>query len=974
MPPPLPIPSKAAIHALRGIALGTSCAIGVIVEDRRRRISTLKTAVSNKEKLKSVKRYHGMAVPSLVQFDEATFTDGDQFQWHQVEDGIARTHNDPRPRSRPRQHSPEDVSSEAKPPACLKSRGVLESSSITTTQAETSPSQTAQYGIVHPSDSTRRLSGFPEMGFDTHKTWGMYQPTSPAPILKPRLNKRAQAVANITSILASKDEERLDRALKKFSDASLSCYSQRLDEEWFALSIRLSEDCHAKGRLEDAAKLLISLTSAGPLEESQYYAHQPILLINHYLRQVDENGHLPKEAISTATRIFLAAFKEKPKVHFEELEDFGKQLMAQNLMLGEFRFVHNIYWRVISVVKNAAEFTGWAIEKLHEHRDHKSVLKYFLLNYSKTSPNNRSYHTTVDCVVSSVEALEGLKAEHVIDAIYRMDCPDEGIIRTRWILKLLHAHWNRNQDFPTLKALFDGMLSLELLDKVTHPQRVYRTMVELSIKAEEYDLARSYYEELLRKYPEMASDVALRGHIALPMAKAGDWEGVFNTFVEMQTLKRGKENEYDNAFVPVLKIFAESHPAADVREFVSKYTSVLGVRMHRYLVTMVANKYGQCHDMTGFVSWLQYCSKAGYAMDSSFCNSLLHNCRTKWAMPYHELRALCSEFKKIDASLVDDTTQRILSQAALRAGKTARDGGVNRALCPSHIAVDKLAYSGRTANRRDVYEAMNQEISNNKPATAISIYQRAIKFGMPPCPHCLRLAILATLKNSNNASASAMRLIHIAHRRGDDVSSAVSVFIKFQLDNLQAGAADVLLHMRNLITQFEAMHIVIGPDVLTHMAMFCVKLGHYEKAVSLCSLAMDKSGTGNLCFSRQCFKALLMSYPKLLDLKGIKQLIEDLLKSEYAADRSVYLYLKATTRLVKKMDPDRTIDAIVDILEYAKEEVARRRGETRAEGQHIARETLKIMNEALADMQASESGKGQVSNSGSKPYEMAAAL
>ncbi|KAI0852702.1 hypothetical protein F5Y00DRAFT_227359 [Daldinia vernicosa] len=961
MPPPLPIPSKAAIHALRGIALGTSCAIGVIVEDRRRRISTLKTAVSNKEKLKSVKRYHhGMAVPSPVQFDEATFIDGDQFQWHQVEDDIARTDDGPRPRPRPRQHSSEDGSPEAKPSAPLKSGDILESSSITTTQTETSPPKLLQHGAVHPLDSAPRLAGFPEMEFDAHKTWGIYQPTSPTsptPIIKSRLNKRAQAVANITSILGSKDEERLDRALKKFSEACLSCYSQHLDEEWIALSIRLSKDCHAKGRLEDAAKLLISLTSAGPLEESQYYAHQPILLINHYLRQADENGHLPEEAISAATRIFLAEFKEKPQVHFEELDDFGKHLMAQNLISGEFRAAHNIYWRVIGVAKDAAEFIGWAIEKLHEHRDHKSVLKYFLLNYSKTSPDIRSYHATVDCAVSSVEALKGLKAEHVIDAIYRMGCPDEDFIQTRWVMKLLQAHWDRNQDFPTLKALFDGMLSLGLLDKVTHPQGVYRTIVELSIKAEEYDLARSYYEELLGKYPEMASDVALRGHMTLPMAKAGDWDGVFNAFVEMQALKDGQETRYDNAFVSILKIFSESHPAAEVRELVSKYTSVLGVRMHRYLVTIVANKYGQCRDAEGFVSWLRYCGEVGFALDSSFCNSLLHNCRTKWAMPYHELRALCSEFKKIDASLVDNTTQRILSQAALRAGKTARDGGVNRALYPSHIAVDKFAYAGKTADRRDIYEAMNQEISNNKPATAVSIYQRAIKFGMPPCPHCLRLAILATLKSSNNASASAMKLIHFAHRRGEDVTSAVSVFIKYQLDNLQAGSAEVLLHMRNLITQFEALHIIIAPDVLTHMAMFCVKLGHYEKAVSLCNLAVDKSGTGNQCFSRQCFRVLLMSYPKLLDLKGIERLIEDLLKSEYDADGAVYLYLKATTRLIKKMDPDPTVDAIVNVLEHAKEEMARRRGETREGGRYIAKEVLKIMNEALADMLASESGK-----------------
>ncbi|KAI8965782.1 hypothetical protein F5Y11DRAFT_311411 [Daldinia sp. FL1419] len=960
MPPPLPIPSKAAIHALRGIALGASCAIGVIVEDRRRRISTLQAAVSNKEKLKSVKRYHGMAVPAPLQFDEATFTDGDQFQWHPVDNDMPKTHDGSHlPKPYPRRHLTEDDSPDTETQKSLKSSDASDSSSSTTTQAEALSAQLS-HNQPHILNGTQWSARCAENGFDAYKTWGAYQTTIPTPMLKSRINKRAKAVTDVTMILASKDEERLNRALKKFLDASISCYSQQLDEDWIKVSIELSKQCHAKGRLEDAAKVLLSLVSVGPIEESQFYAHQPRPLISHYLRQVDENGRISKEALSTATRIFLATFKERPKIHSEELENFGKELITQNLMLDDFCVVHKIYWRVISIIQNPAEFIGWTIERLHEYRDHKSVLKYFLLNYSKTSPSDKSYNATVDCVISSVEALEGLKAEYVLDALYRMNRPGNGDLRTRWITKLLHAHWNRNHDFPTLKALFEAISSLELLSKVVHPQRVYRTMIELSVKAEEYDLARSYYKELLAKHPEMASDVASRGHITLSMAKAGDWDGVFDAFIEMQALRDGQEDEYDNAFILISKVFAETHPASEVRDFVSKYTSVLGVRMHRYLVTMVANKYGQCHDMPGFISWLQYCSEAGFAMDSSFCNSLLHNCRTKWAMPYNELRALYSTFKKFGVP-VDDTTRRILSQAALRVGKTNRDGGVNRALSQNHITVDKLAYTGRTTNRRDIYEAMNQEMSNKKFSAAVSIYQRAIQFGMPSCPHCLRLAVLATLRNGSNGNGStpALKLIEEAYKRAEDVSSAVSVFIKFQLDHFQAGTGEVLLRMRNLIAQFETMHIVVRPDVLTHMAMFCVRLGRYEKAVSLCNLAADKSGTDNLCFSRQCFRALLMSYPQLEDLEGMKKLIEDLFKSDFAADRSIYLYLKATTRLVKKMERNHIIDAIVDTLEYAKEEVARRREDTRAESQNIARETLRIMNEALADMRAPGNGKGE---------------
>ncbi|KAI1468804.1 uncharacterized protein F4812DRAFT_424772 [Daldinia caldariorum] len=960
MPPPLPIPSKAAIHALRGIALGTSCAIGVILEDRRRRISTLKTALSNKEKLKAVKRYHSVADPTPARLDETAFAEGDQFQWHHVEDDTVRTRDGPSAsKTSPQQHSPEDASPDTNPAPSVKTEDGLESPSTTTTQAETSSSQTTHHdvAVAHILNTSRQQLWPSETEFDAHKTWGTYQALYSSPMLKIRLNKRRRAIADVTSILDSNDEERLDQALRRFLDACRGSYSEQLDEQWIELSIRLSRDFHAENRLEDAAKILLTILGIGPLEESQFFAHQPIPLINYYLRQVDENGRVPQEAVSTATRIFLATLKEKPQMRFEELEEFGMQLMTENFMLGQFSLVGDVYWRVIAITQSS-EFMGWAIQMLHEHRDHKHVLKYFLLNFSKTTPDARSYFNTVDSVVSSVEALGGMKAEHVLDALCRMDGAGTGIIRSRWVMKLLHAYWNRNRDFPTLKALFDAMLSIDILDRVTNSNLVYRTMVELSIKAEMNDVARLYCEELLEKFPDMTTDVTLKGLFILPMAKAGDWDGVSNAFAEMQTLRRGQEDEYDKAFIQILKIFAESHTASEVRDFVSHFISHLGVRMHRYIVTLVANKYGQCHDSSGFVSWLQYCSEVGFAMDSSFCNSVLHNCHAKWAMPYNELRNLYTEFERLDVSF-DDVTRRILSQAALKGSKTDRNGNaVNRAQHPSHIAVDRLAYAGHTSNRRDVYEAMKQELSNSNTATAISIYQNAIRFGMPPCPHCLRLATFATLKNGKNGSASAMQLLQIAYDRGEDISSAVSEFIKFQLNNLQAEAKEALLHMRNLITQFEALHIVIVPDILTRMALFCVKLGNYSKALALCNLAVDKSGTENLCFSRECFKALLMTYPALRDLEGTEKLMEDLLQSNFAGDRPVYLYLKRTIKLVKKMAPDRTTDAIIDILEHGRREVARRREKIRRESKNIANETLRIMKDALSDMRGLPDGEG----------------
>jgi hypothetical protein len=71
--PPAPLPSVAATRALRGLLLGTTCSLGLVLEDRRRRISTLRNRLKNAEKLKSHERYHaGGAAAILERFEQTS--------------------------------------------------------------------------------------------------------------------------------------------------------------------------------------------------------------------------------------------------------------------------------------------------------------------------------------------------------------------------------------------------------------------------------------------------------------------------------------------------------------------------------------------------------------------------------------------------------------------------------------------------------------------------------------------------------------------------------------------------------------------------------------------------------------------------------------------------------------------------------------------------------------------------------------
>ncbi|KAI2618870.1 hypothetical protein GGR54DRAFT_604887 [Hypoxylon sp. NC1633] len=915
MPPPLPAPSKAAIHALRGIAFGTSCAIGVIVEDRRRRISTLRTAVSNKEKLRSSKRYHGIAGSAALQLDEATFLESEKY-WGQLDAEIKRRGDDHMIEAPPRPSSAIRSSSNPAPARPSKLEDVSKpSSSLTTTEAQVS------------------LPPPPRLDSSSHLE-----------------HKLKEVVMAVTSILGSNDEERLDRALKKFLDASRSLYAfKQFHDEWIVVSAQICKECQAKGRWEEASKVLTITVNAGPLNESLYYAHNPIPIMDYHLRQINEDGRCLPEAVAAASCLFLAQFMQKPQTHAAKIQGLGRQLLTQNLMLNRANVAHTIYWRVMALLDDPMAFTGWAIQELYQHHDYKSVVKYFLLNFSKMAPDLDHYTKTIDCVVYAVEGLCGWKVSEVLRACERMYRPGNGFLRTRWLMRLLQAHWRRSQDFPATQDFFKEILSMQLLDKVNHPEGVYRTMFEISVQAGENDVARSYHKTAIQKYPHMATDVALRGFIALAIAKSGDWDAVFEVFTEMQALKQGQEKQYDDAFVMVLKIFADSHPAAEIRDFVLRYKHILGVRMHSYIVTMVANKYGECHDMLGFMSWLEYCSKAGFALSSSLLNSVLHNCRTKWGLSYPELRQLYSRIRQLGPGLIDDVTRRIMSQAALT-GKTNQGPKVKHGAGSRIVAVNRLAYSGRTTSRRDVYEAMNQQLNGGKLASAITIYNRAVGHGMPPCRHCLRLAVLAALRARRDGFASAMRFIHMAHQQGDD----------FQLDHIRAEAGEFLVHMQNLISRFESMSIVISPGVMTHMALICVHLGHHERAVALCHLAMERSGSQNLCFSRRSTRVLLMVYSQKLNLEGMKKLLDDLLASDYSADRPVLLYMKSTRRYVRNYPQDATVAVLLDMLEHAIGTVGGQREKNRTEGKTISQVTLQIMEAALASMEGKVAPRSQV--------------
>ncbi|KAI0970348.1 hypothetical protein F4678DRAFT_436523 [Xylaria arbuscula] len=945
MSPPLPLPSKAAVRALRSLALGTSCAIGAIVEDRRRRISTLQTAVSNKQKLQTSRKYHngGFEQIELVSWlvDDAALCTPNM-QWHETEGGGPRKHRNADP-SEPENDIFDDI--ESQDPFRGGIRHVREqipqlSPSRSSLPLPTTPQRSPNIAIQglrtspvsqSPSDSLiNQAADFSQLG-----------PSA-------ELHKPHNAlILAAEDLLASKDEDALDKVVQIFLSNGPEVLSGPRRESWLELSLRLFRKCRASGRWQDASKILTTVIESGPLDEVQYFAYDPLPIIKSHLRRPDSNTHCSIESVTSAARLYLAKLKNKREGCGTSMETTGRLLMIEALSLKRCTLARHIYWRTLGWASSPGTFASSAIRTFFRHGDHKAVLKIFLLHYSPMKHGIEFWEPTLDMVVQSVEAMKGSHANAVLRALAQIEVPEGGKLHSRWIMQMLRADWARHKDMSNMKETFEETVSLGLLDRIGHPEGAYRTLVEIAVKAGDAETAHLYADKVVHDYPDMKNDIALK--LSVLKAEAGDWDGVRATFERVQRSELAEPAAYENAFILVLKVFAKSHSADETRDFSMLFVREIGVKFHPYMVTLVAKKYGDARDMKGFVAWATLCSQEGFALDAGICNSVLYNCSAKWKVPFSELRTIHAKLVALNPHCSDAVTQRILSQAAQRIGN-----GFVHTRPGKMITVNKMAYLGRSTNNWDIFEAMNQELMHNKPTAAALIYKRAIQFGMPFCRHCLRLAVLASLEAKDFGAGHALSLIQAAHAQGHDVGSAVSTFMKRQIDALHGSPEELVIYMRNLISRFESSKIAISPAVLTHMAIVCVKIGQHEKAISLCLLARDRSGSSHLCFSPQGFTALATAYSQLLDVDGMNALVDSMCESEYSADKALLLHLKSIRRLIKKKDSGDARTALLEVLERGIGHLTDTRAKARIQGRLISQETLKIIGDALTDLEANE--------------------
>ncbi len=890
----VPVPSKAALTALRGLVLGTSCTLALIAEDRRRRINSALNVIENGKKLKASKHYHGGGA------NLALNVDGDSeslpFPYEPTAKLTATTHRKWKDSTKKEFFSRSaefgDGNSGPVEGAALP-RANPGGSDIKSTAPSTE--QTTQQKL----NFIRRQ---PLIDRPTTSIPSLKREKPPEPV-QFALASQTDLAQRIRQACKSKDEKALDEVLQltvTAFDGSLT--PDNTQRTWMQITATLCRTLQELGRVDDAARLLQRIVMQGPVDAADYFNHSPLEVIDVLLSPdipaipADRDEYIKN--LDLAATLFLPTFIEKPALRQPEVVAIGRRLLERSFLVERFKFVEAVYQRCLANQgNNAWGLAEFFISQLHKTHNHQLAIRHFLRSYSKMSPPVESVHLVGNLIVEAVEVGHNFKAAQVLKAL-RSLCAGICQLRTQWPMKLLACHWKKHGSFAETTDVFNDLIDSGLKDLVPHSDCLYRIMIEIALEANEHAEAQSYFDLLISETPEFATDVRILGRFALAKARQGDWEGV-RTDIESAGVSDKKASEYlGKVFVPILKVYVKSHNIAETEDLLRLYIDQLKVPVSRYMVALMANVYGAERDLESFLHWLEYCVGAGFEIDAAFANAILVNCRRRWGFSFMDLRRVFLNLRTLKPGCIGKVTEHFMASSAVAdgGGPAARGRVVSLGVDPV-----KLARYGKCASVKEVVLAMREALACNRPKRAIKLYRRSLHLGMPFSPYALRLAVQGCLALEAGDSKMAHDLIQSAQAEGNDVSQALVYAMASRLrlvfaDPQNPEKGQIMRDVQEVIEQFESKDIVLDESTLHQVAALCLYAGHHRGTLCYALKAAEASGRSDPCFNLMSFKLLLAAYAGLADVDGIRSIAAIGLTSSYR-EASGFLRQLKTVRM-----------------------------------------------------------------------------
>jgi len=317
-------------------------------------------------------------------------------------------------------------------------------------------------------------------------------------------------------------------------------------------------------------------------------------------------------------------------------------------------------------------------------------------------------------------------------------------------------------------------------------------------------------------------------------------------------------------------------------------------------------------------------------------------------MTFQELFNLCRSIMRMDSSLIDDQTTKILRSAA----KTAAKGDQARA--GKYLKMIKGLRGGMEELWADNShsKAMSEAMTTSNFEKVLRIYDSATRKRISLPKEAIGMVVEASIKSSHHGDIShAVDIIKHARLDGLDVTAAMTPLLWNQIEGLQRCAKEDLDSVvKGTITSLTARGLHLPPAAITKATDILVSRGRNQEALNLWTSATAEDPNLDTSLDIVSLTVLLKASFSISNYEGVKWIMSTMCKRDIMPDSRFKLLIKNNRREAKRWlgNNPNNVNAIqrYEVLEECFRIVNERRSRGLANREEAEKKILLIMKTA----------------------------
>ncbi|EFY92667.1 hypothetical protein MAC_01303 [Metarhizium acridum CQMa 102] len=580
-----PVPSRAALNALRGVILTTSCSVILLAEERRRRLQLARAAIENARKLHMVQSNRG---PLALAESNASW----ESRFAEVDGEVLSMASLPRPRTctrrRGRSHL---IGTRSESEAHYDDGGRTQSTSRADTRSKVSKSSVDADVLGRAIDMVNldniRLSPLKPHCY-TDLDW--------------------KAPRAFTQFGASKAPSSSARQSTSDTKTTPQQPAEDSPEAEYELILDGNEASHVDSI--ESARLYLEKSGPGGSTVRPFY-DEAIVVLEQLLKDM-ELSDAKKADISE--RINLAT------MIFQRVAAFGPPLPRAT------RPLRSQGVRLLQVVSTASpDKLATTLAMLLPLS--KDPLKFLLpfMECTQHGSNRRAVRDALRFLSQNARSCSWAR----------------GVLVCRLLAQLAKTQANYDKTQRVYRMIQDAGLYTEVGIPQSTEYKIRRLMAILALEHGDDSLANRELE-LLGKLDSEAcrSDIRLQTRLITRNATMGKWEEVCSDIEALGQITNTQCIGFQRLLTRTTDIFDQSHDAHELEMFLRKLATEYKLSLKHRWIYAVLDYYASRRQVEPVFSWLQFCSSHGLEIDSAFNQRFFARCRKFWSFSDKTIQSL----------------------------------------------------------------------------------------------------------------------------------------------------------------------------------------------------------------------------------------------------------------------------------------------------------------------------------------------